>query len=336
MSISGDVLIKNSTIGGAQAGEDVYNGVENFCINGSQKTVIQDSQIITGSDPRHPHGYGIAFLGVRAASLLVERSGIRNSAGGILFGDLGYNVIIRNNRFANNGNACFTSSLGLYPQFASDYGFGNFLLENNTFEHSGAALLAQFYGGTQTFNRLVLRGNTVTYGFLLGGGFNGPTGAPFAGFAADGNVLGAGAGDANYERKPRNGQSLVNFAVWTNTVRSDRISTSCEAINYYGALPANNTITNAPATDVTVVNDHPASAPVMYLTMNPAALPGYPAGFTTTYLNESKTRAWALKADATWNTFTSDQPIPEAGLTIRKNASGKFELAPGGAVIKGK
>jgi hypothetical protein len=67
----------------------------------------------------------------------------------------------------------------------------------------------------------------------------------------------------------------------------------------------------------------------MYLTMNPAALPGYPTGFTTTYLKhpDAKTKGWTLKADPNWNTFPSDQPIPAAaGLTIRKNASGKFEL----------
>ena len=93
---------------------------------------------------------------------------IANNWYGILFSEVGSNVHIENNTFSNNNNAMITSVLGLYPQYPT--GFSNFTIQGNTFSHSGAVFLSQDYAGNYSFNNLVLNGNTVTYGSLLGGG----------------------------------------------------------------------------------------------------------------------------------------------------------------------
>ncbi len=63
------------------------------------------------------------------------------------------------------------------------------------------------------------------------------------------------------------------------------------------------------------------------LDLDPTTLGRYPIGFTTTLVPWIKNN-WALKADPTWNTFSSDVPVGPDGLTIRVNSQGLFEVVP--------
>jgi hypothetical protein len=326
LSISGDVLVNHAVVGGPNAGDDVYNGLENFCLGTPQKTVIQDCQIRCGSAANR-HGNGVAYLGLPTSSLLIERSQITYNSCGILFSEFAYHVIVRNSGFGNNAQASLTSVLGMYPQYSQYVGFGDFLLENNAFDHSGAVILNQFYGNGMVFSNLVLRGNTVTNGALLGGAYNGPLNQPYPGFVVDGNTLGAGAVDTDdYVHTSSDG--LANFALWTNTSRANVLAT---ANGKYWLNLANGVTTAVitPATNITVVNEHDRNLATVSVSVSPAALPGYPTGFTTTILPGTPGRGWTVKVDAAWNTFTSDQTVGSSGLTIRKNAQGKFDLVSG-------
>jgi hypothetical protein len=324
LSFSGDVLVNHSTVGGTNANDDIYNGVENFCLGAPQKTVIQDSTIMCGSATNR-HGNGVAYLGLPTSSLLVERSGIYNCEFGILFSEFGYNVIVRNSTFTNNANASITSIMGMYPTYAQYEGFANFLIGTNTFDNSGCAFVNQFYGNGFTLDNVAFNGNTITHGNLLGGANDGPLGKPYTGFVADGNTLGVGGVDADCEVTARS-QCLLNVASWKNTVRYNTLNTS----NSKYWLNCNG-VTNAaitPSCDITVVNDN-GGAPTVNVAIAAAVLPGYPMGFTTKIINGPANRAWIVKADSSWNTFASDQPVGSTGVTIRMNAQGKFDLGSG-------
>ena len=325
LSISANVLVNNSVVGGTNLNDDVYNGLENFCLGAPQQTVIQNCQIMCGS-PTNFHGNGIAYLGLPTSALLVEGSTIRNCQFGVLFSEFGYNVIVRNNAFSNNVNATITSILGMYPTYAQYEGFAHFLIATNTFDNSGDVFVNQFYGNGFTLNDVVFRGNTVTHGNMLGGAYDGPLTPPYTGFIVDGNTLGTGGGDMDCEETPRS-QCIVNFASWMNTVRYNTLNTS----NSKYWLNCNG-VTNTPmipACDITVLNDNGGAATVN-VAVAAAALPGYPVGFATTIINGPANRSWIVKADPSWNTFASDQLVGSTGVTIRMNAQGKFDLGSGG------
>ncbi len=332
VSISGDVLLNHSQIGGPDPGDDVYNGVENFCIGAPQKTVIQDCTITAGSDPARPHGNGVAYLGLPTSSFLIERCQIRNNSAGILFSEFAYNVIVRDCSFMRNTQATITSILGMYAAFHAYEGFGDFLYEDSIFDRTGSVFLNQSYGGTKTIDGLVLQRNTVTNGSLIGGAFSSPLTQPYINFIADGNILGSGAVDYSGVRTPPNPTSVVNFARWTNTVRANVMATAAGWLNRYDHPPGN-TALMTPASEVTVLNDHPSDIPVLYATMSAMALPGYPTGFTTTILCGSSNRAWGVRADPTWNTFPVDQVVGASGLTMRKNSAGTFDLVTTSAPV---
>ena len=115
VSCTGSVLMSHSTIGGSNAGDDVYNGFENYLFPG-QTNLIEDSTIMCSSNPAALHGNGIVLIGDPAAvSITVERCTITQNNYGILFSEAATNVLIDSNAFSDNGNAMVTSILGLYP-----------------------------------------------------------------------------------------------------------------------------------------------------------------------------------------------------------------------------
>src|SRR5262249_8699516 len=205
VSSSSNLLIADTTLGGTAAGQDVYNGVENFDLGAPQQTVIQDSTIMAGSDPSNPPRNGIAYIGLATSSLTVTNTQIENNEFGILFSETAHNVTIQNDTFTNNSQSMIDSILGLYPQYPT--GFGDFLIQGNTFSGSGAAYYCQAYGSGYDFPNLVLKDNTVTNGVLIQGAFNGT----FTGFIVDGNTIGAGAAST--------WDWQGNVALWTNTMR---------------------------------------------------------------------------------------------------------------------
>src|SRR5262249_23720278 len=121
VSSSSNLLIANTTIGGSAAGDDVYNGVENFDLGAPQQTTIQDSTIMCSSNSANPHGNGIAYLGLDTSSLTVTNTQFQNNSTGILFSEAAHNVTIENNTFTNNRNAMVDSILGLYPQYPTGF-----------------------------------------------------------------------------------------------------------------------------------------------------------------------------------------------------------------------
>lgn len=292
----------------------MYNGVEDFDLGAPQQTVIQESTIEDSSNPNDPHGNGIVYLGLSTSSLVVQASTIEDNWFGILFSEVGSHVHIQNSTFSDNINAMITSVLGIYPQYPT--GFSDFLIQGNTFSHTGTAFVSQDYAGNYSFDNLVLNGNTVTYGALLGGGFYGPT---WTGFVVENNVLGAGASDigdiVNYRGD--------NYALWINNTRlgTDFSSVGLKVDDF---TTSDNTVI-APVTDETVLNVNQNRKTVQYVTINPATMKDYPVGFKTTIYSWSMSN-WVLVADPAWNTFPKNIPIGPNGVTIEVNAQGRFQL----------
>ena len=314
VSVSGNLLMNGTTIGGSAPGDDVYNGLENFDLGSPQQTIIENSTIEVSSNPNTVHGDGIVYLGLSTSQLVVQNSTIANNWYGILFSEVGSNVHIQNNTFSNNNNAMITSVLGLYPQYPT--GFSNFTIQGNSFSHSGAAFLSQDYSGNYAFNNLVINGNTVTYGTLLGGGFYGPK---WSGFVVENNVLGTGASDIS------NPASYVgtNFATWTNTTRQGtNFSTDGYKINDFTTAT---TTVIAPVSDQTVLNVNQHAKGTQLVSISAATMKGYPVGFTTTIYSWSMSN-WVLQADPRWNNFTKNIPIGPQGVKIQVNSKGLFQV----------
>jgi hypothetical protein len=313
VSVSGNLLINGTTIGGSAPGDDVYNGLENFDLGSPQQTIIQNSTIEDSSNPSAVHGNGIVYLGLSTSQLVVQGSTIDNNWYGILFSEVASHVHIQGDTFSNYNNAMITSILGLYPQYPT--GFSNFNIQGNTFSHSGAVFYSQDYAGNYSFSNLVLNGNTVTYGPLLEGGYYGPT---WTGFVVENNVLGVGASDVY------NLDSYVgtNYALWINNTRQDPSYSAGVRISDFAT---SDVTTMTPISDETVLYLNMNPTKLQYVTMNPATLKDYPVGFTTTIYALSSTN-WVLQADPAWNTFTKNITVGPNGVKIELNAQGKFQL----------
>jgi parallel beta-helix repeat protein len=313
VSVSGNLLVNGTTIGGSAPGDGVYNGMENFDLGSPQQTIVENSTIEVSSNPNSLHGDGIVYLGLSTSQLVVTNSTITNNWYGILFSEVGSNVRIQGNTFSNNDDAMITSILGLYPQYPT--GFSNFNIQGNTFAHSGAAFVSQAYGSGYAFNNLVLNGNTVTYGTVLGGGYYGPK---WSGFVVENTTLGAGATDIG------NTSAYVgtNFATWTNTTRvGTNFATVGDRVNDFSSAT---TTVITPMTDQTVLNVNQNPKGTQLVELGPS-VKDYPVGFTTTIYSWSMNN-WALKADPSWNNFTKNIPVGPQGVKIQVNSKGLFQV----------
>jgi hypothetical protein len=325
ISCSANTLISNTTVGGNTAGSDVYNGVENFCMGAPEQLVIQDSTFSCSSNPASLHGNGVVYLGLNTSSLLIERSAFVNNTFGIMFYAFGYNMTIQGNAFSNNGHAMITATAG-HEAYPYPVGFGNVTISGNTFDHSGGAFYSQAYWH-ESFSNLLIRNNIVTNGSLLQGAFNGPSPSSWIGFNVDGNTLGVGARDVG------NFQGGNNIALWTNTIRTNPTSSGMQVYDY---SRTSGPVSVCPASDLVILGDN-QTAGDLYVAIDPTAqrhadssLPAYtldiyPVGFSVTFIAPLK-RNWVLKADPTWNTLASDQPVGSDGVSMVKNAQGLFTL----------
>ncbi len=321
ISISGNVLIDNTTMGGTSTGDDVYNGIEDFSLGAPQQTTVENSIISVSSDPSAVHGYGIAYLGLPTSSLTVTNTQLENNDIAILYSEVASNVIIQDNTFTNNNGGMIDSILGLYPQYPT--GFSDFLIDGNTFNDSGAAFVSQFYSpSTNSFDNLVIRNNTVENGsVLLSGGYYGPAWSNF--IVAD-NTIGTGGGDINNTSDIQ----ADNYAIWSDN------SYASGSSNGYGssyAVQINDASTETttsitPITQVTVLEGNETTSGSQYVSI-PLASNYYPVGFETTFIAGPYSPGnWVLPANSFWNTWTSNIPVGTAGVTIQMGANGLFSV----------
>ncbi len=318
VSISGNVLIANTTMGGTAAGDDIYNGVEDFALGAPQQTVIENSTIICSSNAASPHGNGIAYLGLDTSSLVVSNTRFENNQYGILFSETANNVVVENSTFSNNVQGMVDSILGLYPQYPT--GFSDFLIAGNTFSDSGSAFLSQAYSATYgPFENLVLLNNTVTNGtVLIQGAFNGPN---WPGFVVEGNTIGSGGEDAN------DWQGAV--ALWSDTTHLAG-SVAGTVVNDFAA---ETTTTIDLTSDLVVLNSNQNAGKTQLIALDTTELANLPVGFETTFTTQSM-QNWALQANSSWNTFGSNVAIGAGGVTIRLDANHLFDLVPAASASK--
>ena len=182
--------------------------------------------------------------------------------------------------------------------------------------------MPQNYGisSSSNFTNLVLDNNTVTNGRLLDGGFKGTVGG-WAGFLVENTTLGTGAQDINeYDQG-------YNVGLWTGTVRpTEGTAAFYQSGDVFNDYSGNSTLTLRFQSDLTILNSNSTSGPIA-VTIDPTKLAGYPIGFTTTIYVESSKTNWTLKADPSWNTFSSDIPVGPDGVTIEVNSDGLFAIA---------
>ena len=307
VSVSGNLVMTNVTIGGATPGMDVYNGVEDFATTSAQGTTAVNCTFECSSNPADQNGNGIAYLGVPGSALNVENCQFINNQYGILFSEVGYNVTVSDSLFLNNTNAAITSILGLYPQYPT--GFGNFAFIDNTYDDSGGAFVSQ-----DPVSGLLFSNNTVLYGTLLEGDFDVPTGYEFA---VENTILGTDATDVNsYDYSG-------TVALWSGTVRptSDWFNSFGVEVNDFSS---DTTTDIVPLSDGTMLN-YDTTKGTHYATLSPGMIGTYPTGFITTIYSYSSNN-WVLPVDSAWNDFTAPVPVPATGVTLVVGADGKFTL----------
>jgi hypothetical protein len=313
ISFSASLTVDQCTIGGS-ASDQVYNGLEDLCFNGQFNTIenstIQDASV-----------NGLVFIGYPTASFTVSGCTIANNFIGILWSEAAHNVLVNGNAFSNNGFAMMTSIQGLYPNLPE--GYSDFTISDNTFDHCGKGFNIQNYGTstdlTSAFPNLVFNGNMVTNGSLYDGGFGGPAGS-WPGFLVENTTLGAGATDVGGELPGETGQ---NIGLWTGTIRNN--PTASAGLQFCDFNENSTTTISSFLTDLCYLGLNSTSGP-LDLELNPSSLPCYPAGFQVTFLALPNETNWYLKADPTWNTFSSDLHVGTSGVTLRLNSQGLFDV----------
>jgi parallel beta-helix repeat protein len=317
MSCSANINVVGVAIGGTAAGDDVYNGVENFAFAPGQQTTLVNCTIQCSSKPKKVHGNGIVLLGnppwkgAPGTSATIKGCTIANNHFGILFSETDHNVTISGNTFRNNVNAMINSVLGLYHGNPS--GFSNFTITGNTFNSTGTAFINQ----GQTINGLVISNNTLNGlgSRLIGGKFpNRQTG-----FVVSNNTLGEGTSDVQ-NPLPAGVQTIP---LWSGTTRPEGIATSGNKFDDFSNASSTRII---PWTDRTWLNDNmtPVESPHA-ATLDPSVKGLYPPGFATTFVLQAKSN-WVLPADPTWNTWTKPLAVTY-GLKIEVNAKGLFTVS---------
>jgi hypothetical protein len=320
VSASANVYMNNDVIGGTTAGSDVYNGVEDFAMGAPEGTAIINSTISCSSNPANLHGNGVVFSGLATSDLVVEGTTLSNNTYGILFSEVGSNVTVQNNTFSNNANGMITSIEGLDP--GEPTGFANFTISGNTFNNSGIGFLPQAYGtGYATFPNLVLQGNTVINGSLIGGAFYSPTPGAWTGFVVADNTLGVGGTDISQF----NGGN--NFALWSDTIRTNPATPApfMSSGAWVNDFSSETTTPFTPTNDMVVLNSNQNSG-TQYLTLG-VPVAAYPVGFQTEVISAGD-KNWAIAANPTWNNFSSNVPIGPNGVWIGVNSQGLFTLLP--------
>lgn len=149
VSISGNVILRDCQLW------DVYNGVENYSLDG-QFTEIYDSTFdIRKGD------FGIVYLGTENAHLKVENCTITNARKSCIFlSDFANNVTIRNNVISNSPRGIYTIYL---KQYEEPIGFDNILIEGNLIQASTRDMDCAFRSiiTDGKANNWYFRGNTV-------------------------------------------------------------------------------------------------------------------------------------------------------------------------------
>jgi parallel beta-helix repeat protein len=317
MSCSANINIVGVAIGGTSAGDDVYNGVENFAFAPGQQTTLVNCTVQCSSRPKRVHGNGIVLLGnppwkgAPGTSATIKGCTIVNNHFGILFSETDHDVTISGNTFTNNVNAMIDSVLSLYH--GNPTGFSNFTITGNTFNSTGTAFINQ----GQTIDGLVISNNTLN-GFgsrLIGGKFpNRQTG-----FVVSNNTLGEGTSDVQNPLP----EGVKTIPLWSGTTRPEGIATAGNKFDDFSNASSTRII---PWTDRTWLNDNmtpvesPHEAP-----LDPSVKGLYPPGFATTFVLQAKSN-WVLPADPTWNTWTKPLPVTY-GLKIEVNAKGLFTVS---------
>ena len=316
VSCSANINLVGVAIGGTSAGDDVYNGVENFAFAPGQQTTLAHCTVQCSSSPQAVHGNGIVLLGNPAkngdagTSSTVKGCTIVNNHFGILFSETDHNVTISGNTFTNNVNAMINSVLRLYKD--NPTGFSNFNITGNTFNSTGTAFINQ----GQKVDGLVISHNTVNgSGCLIGGGFP----RRQAGFVVSKNTLNEGTSDV---QKPLPVGSRT-IPLWTGTTRPEGIATAGDEVNDFSEASSTPIVL---WTDRTWLNDNrtPVESP-HEATLDRSVRGLYPPGFTTTFVLQAKSN-WVLPADPSWNTWTKPLPVTY-GLKVEVNAKGLFTVS---------
>ncbi len=232
---------------------------------------------------------GLVHIGTAGTSLTVERCSIHDCLHGILLA-ASYNVSISRNSFSG-GNGIINSDV-----------VAGLAIRDNTID-SGA--LFTFQDAT---TGLVIEGNTVNgSGAHLVAGPLSSTGATFA----NNRIIDGADLDAGFT-------SSTKVGLWRGTMLT-AVGNVGSRVDEFAAV---DTTTIFPVSDVTYLRDNITGGD-HFAVIDPANLPLYPVGFTTTFrIGDAN---WVLKKDATWNTFAADVPVVD-GVQIVMNGDGLFDL----------
>lgn len=320
VSVTADFKGDHLQVGGPGAGDDVYNGFENFAtLAGSTNTWIRNCLVQGGSAANAAHGNGAALLGVPGTAAVVTDNAFTKCGKAVLLSEVVDQFSFLRNTLQSCSGGVITSILGLYAQTSfSQTGFTNLLLDANASDAGGVFLNMQSHHGPS--QPLTVSNNTLTTSGQLAAGNWGSV-LPST-FAFTNNNIGSGCKDYS-------GTWVGVRGLWSGTTRPPGTGSYNNAANDYGAASLRTTV--AAVSDGVVLNDtrSPAGVP-HYAEIDPATLALYPEGYAVTFLRGPSARnlvsqPWTVPADPAWNTLSADLPVPAGGVTLVFTA-GKFAV----------
>jgi hypothetical protein len=293
LSVSANVVVNASQLGGPLPADQVQNGCENYATSIGQQTTVENGSLIQA------HSNGLVYIGGPSASFTVMDSTLTGNGKAILLSEQAYNVHIGNNQFSGNKNGLITSLLNLYP-LMKNKGFGSLLIENNQFLNSGGILISQ----PGKIANITIAGNFVGAGSqLLSGDFTPPAGQTSQ-FTVSRNTFAVGSKDVA-------SRYVGRVAIWQGNVRPttepQRMQTAFAKYDQLNPVQPVQSI--APVSDTIYLN---AAKTVQVVAFYPPSIAQCPDGVSFTIV-AVKANQWVLRADAT-NSLGVDFPVPVGGV----------------------
>lgn len=294
------------TIGGASL-DNVYNGIENFAMDG-EATVVLNSTIIALAN-------GIVPIGDENSTCTITGNTIQDCNNGILVSEGAWDMLISDNQFVNCDNGIINSLLGLYP--GQTDGFGRWTISGNT-QSGGGSTAVMLNGQGQTIQEyLTLEDNTVTTGALLGGSFNATVN-----FTVDGTIFNGGKDVTSFSGIVPVWSGSVRPNVTTPVGSANEFASAGNQVNVFGG-GGTTTGNFAITTDLVALNDNQSAGT---MTLDLTNIANIADGHIVTIKRFGADDNWFLLNDATWNNWGS--PLAVSSPVMLINVAGIFEVAP--------
>jgi hypothetical protein len=335
VSVSANWVARYNVFGGANANDNIGNNASENFYTVASGLVTHDIQYNTFDQCN----FGTVVLApVNANTIISHNSYNRSGTHSIMFYDFCHAATVSYNTFTNgpgSGDIAYTQQDGVtYAPWSAYYGFSNIALSHNTFgagTQLAIACTSDGIGiGAGSDNVAFSSTNdTISAGTFISGGFGGSVKGAWQPFTITNLTMN---NDFTQDLKLDSGNP-ENVAIWSGTTRNVSVPGYGAGSTLYSSCGINQTGSGASFTgkifaDLTFllsndqVGNQNTATPKCAFDFDPAYLASIPDGFQTTFF--SYYINFTIKANGSWNTLVSDDPIPQYGSVTYKKISGLF------------